>query len=125
MTERIVREYKRMLVAKAEELRAGLGSRDEIAVERSADQLDEIQRAVERDVIIRNLDSKAMILRSVTAALSRSEDGSFGVCVHCDSEISPKRLAAVPWAAYCISCQEVADREALSGDETGNELQVA
>jgi DnaK suppressor protein len=87
--------------------------------------LDEIQRAVERDVIIRNLDSKAMILRSVTAALSRSEDGSFGVCIRCEAEISPKRLEAVPWAAYCINCQEIADREALSGDETGNELQVA
>jgi DnaK suppressor protein len=125
MTERNIGEYKRMLVAKAEELRAGLGSREEIAVERSADQFDEIQRAVERDVVIRNLDSKASMLRSVTAALSRSEDGSFGVCIRCDAEISPKRLAAVPWAEYCIACQEVADREALSGEETGDELLIA
>jgi DnaK suppressor protein len=125
MTERSLGEYRRMLVAKADELRTGLGSRDEIAVERSADQLDEIQRNVERDVIIRNLDSKATILRSVTAALSRSENGSFGVCVRCDAEISAKRLAAVPWTAYCIDCQEIVDREALSGDESGSELQVA
>ncbi|HVX65466.1 MAG TPA: TraR/DksA family transcriptional regulator [Bryobacteraceae bacterium] len=123
MTERVVSEYKRMLLVKAEELRAGLAHRDQITVERSADQLDEIQRAIEREVIIRNLDSQAMVLRSVTAALSRSDDGSFGVCIRCEAEISPKRLAAVPWAAYCIECQEIVDRETLAGEET-SELQT-
>ena len=92
-------------------------------MERSADQLDEIQRNVEREVIIRNLDTKASVLRSVNAALSRSDDGSFGLCIRCDAEISPKRLAAVPWAAYCIECQEVADREAR--DEASDELLIA
>ena len=51
-------------------------------------------------------------------ALRRIEDGSFGVCLHCEEDISPKRLAAVPWAAFCIQCQEIADRSQV--DNAGN-----
>ena len=44
------------------------------------------------------------------AALARIEESSFGVCLCCEEEINPKRLAAVPWTAFCIQCQEIADR---------------
>lgn len=40
----------------------------------------------------------------------RIEEGSFGTCVECDTEIYPKRLAAIPWAQFCIECQEAVDR---------------
>ena len=86
-------------------------TRDGIAIEKSADQMDEIQYASERDLAIRNVDRETALLRQVKAALGRIHDGSFGTCTECDSPISPKRLAAVPWAARCIRCQEAADRE--------------
>ena len=31
-------------------------------------------------------------------------------CLHCEEEIKPKRLDAVPWTKFCIRCQEAADR---------------
>lgn len=111
MTQRNMAGYRKALLAKRAELSAGLLSRDEIAVERSADQADEIQRAMERELVIRNLDSRAHLLRNVTAALERVEDGTYGVCLECEEEINPKRLAAVPWTSLCIGCQERADRE--------------
>jgi DnaK suppressor protein len=43
--------------------------------------------------------------------LTRIEEGTYGTCLRCDSEISLKRLKAVPWAAYCLACQEAADHE--------------
>jgi len=46
----------------------------------------------------------------VRAALGRISDGSYGACLHCDESIGSKRLAAVPWTAYCIECQAAADR---------------
>jgi DnaK suppressor protein len=100
-----------MLADKQAELVAGLRSRDEIAIERSADQADEIQGALDREMVIRSLDSKALILRSVTAAIRRIDGGAFGVCIECEEEINPKRLAAVPWTPLCITCQEAADRQ--------------
>jgi DnaK suppressor protein len=42
----------------------------------------------------------------VTEALERIEEGSYGQCVACENEINPKRLEAVPWARYCLQCQE-------------------
>jgi DnaK suppressor protein len=111
MTSKELGRYREMLLNKQAELMAGLTSRDDIAIERSADQADEIQGALDRELIIRTLDSKAITLRSVAAATQRIADGTFGVCVSCDEDIGPKRLNAVPWTAYCVACQEAADRE--------------
>jgi DnaK suppressor protein len=82
---------------------------DEIAVENRPDLVDAAQSAADRELAIRQLEHDCNVARNVRAALERIEDGSFGLCVRCDSEISVKRLDAVPWAAYCITCQEFLD----------------
>jgi len=111
--------YKAMLESKQAELSAGLRNRDDIAIEKTPDAIDEVQLAGERELAIRNLDRESSLLRSVRAALARIADGSYGTCMHCEEEIKPKRLDAVPWTKYCIRCQEAADRhefETESGD---------
>jgi RNA polymerase-binding transcription factor len=47
------------------------------------------------------------LLNLVEAALTRIRDKTFGECLHCGEEISAKRLKAVPWSPYCITCQEL------------------
>ena len=110
MTKTELNKYKALLEAKQAELAGGLRNRDGIAIEKTADALDEVQLAGERELAIRNLDRESNLLRNVRAALARMADGSYGTCLHCDEDISPKRLNAVPWTAYCIKCQEAADR---------------
>jgi DnaK suppressor protein len=119
MTQTELEKYKQMLEAKQAEVSMGLRNRDEIAIEKTPDALDEVQRAGERELAIRNLDREATMLRQVRAALARVADGSYGICMHCDEEIKPKRLQAVPWTAYCIRCQEAADRHEIEGPDTG------
>ncbi|MGA3258645.1 MAG: TraR/DksA family transcriptional regulator [Bryobacteraceae bacterium] len=102
---------KEVLERKESELVHVLRKRDGIEIEKSADQMDEIQYASERDLAIRNVDRESSLLRQVKAALRRIHDGSFGMCIECESAIGPKRLAAVPWAPRCIRCQESADRD--------------
>jgi DnaK suppressor protein len=114
-----------ILERKQAELVGGLRHRDGIAIEKSADQMDEIQYATERDLAIRNVDRDSTLLREVKAALQRIHDGSFGICVDCEEAISPKRLAAVPWALRCIKCQEVADREGQEAGEGSETLDNA
>ena len=99
------------LERKEAELAQILRKREGIAIERSADQMDEIQYASERDLAIGNVDRESTLLRQVKAALRRIRDGSFGACIECESTISPKRIAAVPWAPRCIQCQEAADTD--------------
>jgi len=104
-------ELQQVLERKQAELVRVLRTRDDIAIEKSADQMDEIQYASERDLAIRKVDRESTLLREVKAALRRIHDGSFGTCIECDSAISPKRLAAVPWALRCIQCQDIAERD--------------
>lgn len=102
--------FQEVLERKQAELTRVWRQRTDITIEKSADQMDEIQYASERDLAIRHVDRESTLLRQVKAALERIQDGSFGNCIGCDSEISPKRLAAVPWAPRCIHCQDAADR---------------
>ena len=46
------------------------------------------------------------ILQLIGEALFRIEDQSYGTCVHCEKEINPKRLEAVPWTRRCIQFQD-------------------
>ena len=103
--------FREILERKQAELTRVWRKRADIAIEKSADQMDEIQYASERDLAIRDVDRESTLLRQVKAALRRIQDGSFGNCIDCDAEISPKRLAAVPWAPRCIQCQDAADRD--------------
>jgi DnaK suppressor protein len=111
MAEMELHKFKNILESRRAELEQIVRNRDGIVIEKSADALDEVQHAAERDLAISNLDRESNLLRNVRSALRRIEDGSFGMCAHCEEEISPKRLAAVPWAPFCIQCQERADRE--------------
>src|SRR5262249_43458896 len=117
MTKTELNKYKALLEAKQAELAGGLRNREGIAMEKTADALDEVQLAGERELAIRNLDRESNLLRNVRSALSRIADGSYGTCLHCEEEISPKRLNAVPWTAYCIKCQEAADRHEVESVE--------
>lgn len=122
MTKTEMRKFKKVLDAKRAELALVLRNRDAIAIEKSADALDEVQHAAERELAIRNLDRESNLLRLVKLALRRVDEGTYGTCMHCEEDINPKRLAAVPWAPYCIQCQEAADRN--QGDEIFDEVLV-
>jgi DnaK suppressor protein len=79
-----------------------LRSREVIAVDSSADVLDQIQRTSERDMAIGNLEGESERLPEVRAAIRRIHLGTFGICIYCNEEISIKRLAALPWTASCL-----------------------
>jgi DnaK suppressor protein len=124
MTKTELNKYKQILEAKQAELAQVLRNREGITIEKSPDALDEVQNAAERELAIRNLDRESNLLRNVRAALARIDEGMFGICLHCEEDISPKRLNAVPWAPYCIQCQEIADRNQEEGTESLDDLLV-
>ena len=116
MTKTDITKYKTILEQRQAELAGILRNRDAITIEKSPDALDEVQNAAERELAIRNLDRESNLLRNVRAALRRIDEGTFGVCVHCEEDISPKRINAVPWTPFCIACQEQADRAQQEGN---------
>ena len=102
--------FREALEDRQTELGNGNRTRGALAIETSPDELDRIQNANDRDCAISNLERGSSRLREVRAALGRLDAGTFGICPGCEEDITPKRLAAVPWALFCIACQEAADR---------------
>jgi DnaK suppressor protein len=126
MTKLALQEFKGILENRQAELENRNRSREALTIERSSDELDRIQDGQEREFAIGELDRNTSRLREVRAALLRIDTGEFGVCVECEEDINPKRLAAVPWATSCIACQEVADNAAKTpGGEIDPSLDIA
>ncbi len=53
-------------------------------------------------------------LQAIEDALARIEEGSYGVCENCESDIAPGRLDAMPFSLLCVSCQAESEKEARS-----------
>ena len=110
MTKTELNTLRRTLENIQTELGNGNWNREALAIETSPEELDRIQHASDRDFAMRNLERNSNRLREVRTALRRVHAGTFGICAGCEENINPKRLAAVPWALFCIVCQEAADR---------------
>ncbi len=110
MNEADVNRYKSVLLKTREAIVGKSREREAIWVGQSNELMETVQLATEREFAIRSLELEKKCLTQVDTALERIEDGEFGVCLECEESISPKRLAAVPWAIYCLRCQELEDR---------------
>ena len=125
MTKIEMNAFRKTLENSRKELGNGNRNREALAIESSPDNLDQIQHASERDSAMGNLERNSTRLREVRAALGRMEAGTFGICVGCGENINLKRLAAVPWAALCIACQELKDRTQKTPGEMDTPLVMA
>jgi DnaK suppressor protein len=111
MTKHELNTFRRVLKHRELELGNSNGIREGLAIGTSSDELDRTQDASDRDYAMSNLERNSDRLREVRSALGRVESGTFGICAGCEENINPKRLAAIPWAPFCIACQEAADCE--------------
>jgi DnaK suppressor protein len=96
-----------------------------LAIETSPEELDRIQHASDHDVLIDNLERDSTQLAEVRSALRRVNIGTFGFCLGCEEKINPKRLAAVPWASFCIVCQEAVERTKTPWSDIDTSLVMA
>lgn len=115
MSTKQTSDIRKALETKRDELLTSTGDREEILIEHAAEEFDRLQQQLNREVAIRNLDRESTLLKQVQAALSRIEDESFGICLRCDEALAERRLKALPWAAYCVPCQEFIDRQRAAG----------
>ena len=111
MTKTELNTFRRVLNHRQLELGKTNGIREGLAIGSSSDALDRTQDASDRDYAMSSLERSSDRLREVRSALRRIESETFGICGGCEEDINPKRLAAIPWAPFCIVCQEAADRE--------------
>jgi DnaK suppressor protein len=102
--------YKKIRENKAEEVRRSMSAQKAAQVvarlDVPSDEGDLSQQHHEEWIFLNRNTIDMKLLREVSDALHRIELGQYGICLECEEPISPKRLDAVPWARYCVTCQE-------------------
>ena len=82
----------------------------------SQDPADKASNSYTKELLFSQSTNERNTLKLIEEAIARIHDGSFGECLHCGEDIQPKRLDAIPWAPYCIKCQELHE-QGLLGDK--------
>ena len=120
--------YRKMLEKKADEVRLSMSAQKAAQVvarlDCPSDEGDLSQQHHEEWIFLNRNTIDMKLLREIADALHRIDQGAYGVCMECDEPISPKRLDAVPWARYCVACQEAIALRIESG-EYEHEFQAA
>lgn len=117
MSELNLDEIKDRLIAERDNLLNKLKENDlSIDDSETPDPVDLAVRNYSKNVMlaVSENDSRQIIL--INEALERLEDEEYGSCQNCEKEINPKRLDAIPWARYCLNCQELVEQGLLEED---------
>ena len=102
-------KFKELLTKKREELTHSLSrtQEEQEGLDSGRDEGDRAAASISKEMAFRQRAQERGLLQLVEAALSRISNGTFGECLNCGQDISAKRLTAVPWSLYCITCQEL------------------
>ncbi len=102
--------YRQVLLRKAQELRRGLSTERAAEIvhrpEEPLDFGDWCQKSHDEWLFLNQNRLQVALLRDIEDGLHRLEEGSYGVCQSCGEPISVKRLEALPWAKFCVPCQD-------------------
>jgi DnaK suppressor protein len=109
--------FRTLLKGKYNELSFAPCDRDAIVIERTPDEIDRLERQLASHIAVFTLDQRANLLKNVQSALQRLDAEIYGVCLQCEEPIPEKRLNAMPWAPYCVSCQEEMDARPFTHED--------
>lgn len=110
MDKKRLEYYKKKLQVRREELIKTIARTEEEG--RTADDdptvdlADKAANSYTKEFLFGQTNVDRNLLALIDAALARIKAGTYGVCAECEEELQQKRLEAVPWARYCVSCAE-------------------
>ena len=121
MDKKKVKLFRDRLLERRESLfsqvtEAELSSRER-DLEATQDPADMAANAYTKELLISMSANDRRLLELIDEALARVESSEYGECVNCGEPVPEKRLDAVPWARYCLKCQDLQERGLLNQDE--------
>ena len=121
MDKRKLKSYRDRLLERREGLfrqvtEAEMSSRER-DLEATQDPADMAANAYTKELLISMSANDRGLLALIDEALHRIETGGFGDCVNCGEPVLEKRLEAVPWARFCLKCQDLQERGLLNPEE--------
>ncbi len=115
LRERLLQQKQEILDMYNQDLKAGQESADD----GTDDLVDRANAAYNRELMFSLSDSERTMLLQIEEALHRMRESAYGRCANCGQTIAPLRLEAVPWARFCIDCQELAEKGMLNEVDLG------
>ena len=117
MSKKEMEKYRRLLEEKKASLSSDLAktrsAEEETTEESTQDIADKAVSSYTREFLYSLTDGERSTLLQIDDAIGRIDDGAYGLCINCAQPISEKRLTAVPYAPYCVDCQELAEKGML------------
>jgi DnaK suppressor protein len=117
MNKTILKDIKKKLLAERDLLIEKLKGND-LSVDDSEtpDPVDLAVRNYSKNVMLAVSENESKQLSLIDEALLRIEDNEYGPCQNCEEPINPKRLEAIPWARYCLDCQQLLEQGLLEDE---------
>ena len=120
MDAKQLEKYKKQLLEQRERLAGQLNENQrqtfEFGLEEMPDPVDAAVQDRSQTIMLSISESERDLIDQTDAALQRIELGSYGTCANCGQDIAPARLDAVPYASYCMKCQEKMERGELDDE---------
>jgi DnaK suppressor protein len=115
-----------LLLARRQELTGNLKETkfDTLAKMGRVAEDDQAQMSHEEFISLQRNSMDYQALRQVNVAIERVQSGDYGICASCEEPISDKRLKAIPWAKYCVTCQDRVQTNGLVDEDTPSEGDV-
>jgi len=117
MTKKDMEKYRRLLEEKKAVLSAEIAktrsAEEETTEESTQDIADKAVSSYTREFLYSLTDGERSTLLLIDDALARIDVGTYGLCINCGTLMAEKRLNAVPWAPYCLDCQELSEKGML------------
>jgi len=112
LRDRLNQQRQEILNMYKQDVRAGQESADD----GTDDIVDRANNSYNRELMFSLSDSERLMLLQVEEAIHRMDQGIYGSCTNCGNPIHPLRLEAVPWARFCIDCQELSEKGLLEAE---------
>ncbi len=117
MNKSKLKEIKEQLLAERDLLIQKLKGNDlSIDDSETPDPVDLAVRNYSKNVQLAVSENESRQLTLIDEAILRIDDDEYGTCLNCEKEINQKRLAAIPWARFCLDCQELLEKGLLDED---------
>jgi DnaK suppressor protein len=117
MTKKDMEKFRRLLEDKKASISSDLAktrsAEEETSDEATQDIADKAVSSYTREFLYSLTDGERSTLLQIDDAIARIDDASYGLCINCGQPMAEKRLTAVPWAPYCVDCQELAEKGML------------
>ena len=111
------KKIQKKLIAERDALLAKLKENDlSIDDAETPDPVDLAVRNYSKNVMLAVSENETKQLQLINEALLRIDSGDYGDCLNCEEPINEKRIEAIPWARYCLKCQELVEQGELEDE---------